>query len=163
MVIACDQPPRLVQALGLIEELASTGGDFCGQVIDNAVQAANDALLLLLHTTQYLNLETVVTLTGDLAATADTLCTIEHRSIEKILDGDAASQNSSDTIDLHAATAEDPSGAILALFYLLFDFRGPVCTYVHDSAEVLFACMYMILNVTVTCCLQVIFLQYHAG
>lgn len=99
-----------IQIAGLLREDIQTAGDVCGRVVDLAVEASNTAFLSSFAAAHYLGLGDTTFLDQDLFFTADTVCAAVLREIQQLLDQELASLSSSYTIDLDAATAEDPSG-----------------------------------------------------
>jgi hypothetical protein len=88
------------------------GGDFCGRVVDLAVEVSNNIVLASFNTAKRIGLEAITLLYSDLIISADSACTVAHRGMQQLLDGAVATMDSSSTIDLSAAAAEDPSGTL---------------------------------------------------
>jgi hypothetical protein len=102
---------------GLLKEETETGGDFCGLVVDLAVEAANNAVLGTFHAAQHIGLKSFTFLQQELLVAADTTCAAAYRGMQQLLDREVVALNSSSTIDLFAAS-EDPSGTPLLSCYL---------------------------------------------
>lgn len=96
-----------------------TGRDLCGRVVDLAVEVSNTALLSSFDAARYIGLDGLNFLYEEFFFTADTACNAVFREIQELLDGEVASQNSSSTIDLDAATGDDTSGTVLYSFLVL--------------------------------------------
>jgi hypothetical protein len=99
-----------MQAEMLLREEIEKGGDFCGHVVKLAVEVANNIVLASFNTVKRIGLEAITLLHHDLIISADSACTAAHQGMQQLLDGAAALKDSSSTIDLSAATAEQPSG-----------------------------------------------------
>jgi hypothetical protein len=95
----------------LLREDIGTGGDFCGLVVDLAVEVANNVVLESFRMAKQIGLEAITFLHQDLLLLTDTACTVAHRGMQQLL-SEFASLNSSSTIDLSAAAAEHPSGTL---------------------------------------------------
>lgn len=102
----------VLQMEGLLIEAVETGGDFCGRVVNIAVEVANKLVLASVDATQYIGLDSVMWLDQDFLLAADTSCTVAFRGMQKLLDGSIALQNSSSTIDLTAAASDESSGTL---------------------------------------------------
>lgn len=79
------------------------------------MEAADTALLSSFYAAQVIGLQSVALANEDLFVAADTACTAVLQGLERHLDEVIASQDSSSTIDLGAASAEDASGALSAV------------------------------------------------
>ena len=101
----------------LLEGDIQTAEAFCSRVVDVAIQAADTAVLLSMHTAKVIGLDGFGNLveSGSLfAAAADIACNIELRRAQMLLDDHVASQNSSSAVDYQA------SGGVCAVLPLLF-------------------------------------------
>jgi hypothetical protein len=94
----------------LLREEMQKGGDFCGLVVDLAIEVANNIVLESLSAAKQIGLEAMTMLYQDIVLSADSACTVAHRGMQQLLDGELASMDSSSTIDLSAGTAGQPSG-----------------------------------------------------
>jgi hypothetical protein len=101
-----------MQAEALLREDIGKGGDFCGLVVDLAVEVANTVVLASFSAAKQVGLEVIISLQQDLILTADSACSVAHRGMQQLLEGEVASMDSSSTIDLSEAAAERPSGAL---------------------------------------------------
>lgn len=116
-----------MQSTGLLTLDLDIGINYCERVVATAVEAANNAVFSSLSAAERLGLDTAAFLQNELVVAADTSCTAEYRGIQMLLHGETSSLNSSSTIDLGAAAAEESGGAILLLFK---------CSHMHTVATV---------------------------
>jgi hypothetical protein len=97
---------------GLLRDEVETGGDICGVVVNLAVEVANYAVLASFNAAKQVGLEAITLIHHDLLFSADSACTVAHRGMQQLLEGEVSSLNSSSTIDLSAAAPEHPSGTL---------------------------------------------------
>jgi hypothetical protein len=100
-----------MQMQGLLRQDIGTGGDFCGRVVDLAVEVSNYVVLESFHAAEHIGLEAITLLYQDLILSADSACTVAHRGMQQLLAGEVASMDSSSTIDLSAAAASAAAAA----------------------------------------------------
>jgi hypothetical protein len=109
-----DKSSFAMQMGGLLRGEAEIGGDFCGLVVDLAVEVANNAALASFNAARSIGLQSATLLHQDIFLMADTACTAAYRGMQQLLDEEVLGLNSSFTIDLSAAAAaEEPSGTPL--------------------------------------------------
>jgi hypothetical protein len=101
-----------MQIEGLLRKDIGTGGDFCGLVVDLAVRVANNVVLASFNAAKQIGLESITLLHQDLILPADSACTVAHRGMQQLLEGEVASMDSFSTIDL-SVFASHPSGTCL--------------------------------------------------
>lgn len=100
----------IMQGMGLLLESLDIGGGFCEHVVDLAIDAAHSAVFSTLAAAERMGLSAAAFVEQDVIDVADTACNAAFMGIQALLEGDRASQDSSSTIDLSAASADDPNG-----------------------------------------------------
>jgi hypothetical protein len=112
-----------IQMEALMREEIRTAGDFCRQVVDLAAEVSRTVVPASFSAAKLIGLEGITLLHQDLISSADSACSIAHRGMQQLLEGEVAAMDSSSTIDLSAAAAERPSGTL------------PLNTYATCAAE----------------------------
>jgi hypothetical protein len=99
-----------MQMEGLLQKESEKGGDICHLVVGLAIEVANDIVLESFRAAKQVGTEAMTLLYQDSVLLADSACTVAHRGMQQLLEGEVASLDSSSTIDLSAAAAKHPSG-----------------------------------------------------
>jgi hypothetical protein len=99
-----------MQMQGLLRDDIEKGGDFCRLVVDLAVEVSNNVVLESFSAAKQIGLKSMTLLFQDLVLSAESACTVAHRGMQQLLDGEVAAMDSSSTIDLSTAAVEQPSG-----------------------------------------------------
>jgi hypothetical protein len=97
---------------GLSRKDLETRGNLYDLIVDLAVEVANNEVLESFSMAKQIGIVAITCLHQDLLLSADTACTVGHRSMQQLLNSEIASLNSSSTIDIFAAAAEHPSGTL---------------------------------------------------
>ena len=104
-----------MQSIGLLSEALDFAANYCEQVVDMAVEAANRAVFLSLNAAERLGQNAADFLENDIMVAADTSCNVAYRGIQSLLAGEQARLNSNGMLDLGAASAEYPDCMALCL------------------------------------------------
>jgi hypothetical protein len=128
---------------GLLREDIEKGGDFCRLVVDLAVEVANNVVLESFSAAKQIGLDSITLLFQDLVMSADSACTVAHRGMQQLLDGEFASMDSASTIDLSAAAAaaEQPSGTCPLLNDALRNDESFLALFLFTSGTI--SCLHM--------------------